>query len=129
MPYQYTISENKAFLLNLENHIYTSTNLNKFFHGEILDQQHNLVKSTIRHKYMVGIFSTSQTQRFGKNKKGNIIYIQMANQWFLFVAETEKIVDANKMKMNINSDSHNLKQFEIGKEQRSIIFNKLADFF
>ena len=57
--------------------------LNKFFHDEILDQQYNLVESSIRHKYMVGIFSTSQTQRFGKNKKGNIIYFVKPIQYNL----------------------------------------------
>lgn len=83
MTYQYTISENKAFLLNFDTNIYTPTNLNKLFHGEILDQHYNLLESSIRHKYMVGIFSTSQTQRFGKNKKGNIIYFVKPIQYNL----------------------------------------------
>ena len=83
MTYQYTISENKAYLLNFETNIYTPTNLNKLFHGEILDQHYNLIESSIRHKYMVGIFSTSQTQRFGKNKKGNIIYFVKPIQYNL----------------------------------------------
>ena len=76
MSYQYEIYENNSRLLNLENNKYIEFRQPKFFNGDILDSNYKLVKSPIREKKsLVGIFSTSQTQRFGKNKRGNIIYL------------------------------------------------------
>ena len=75
MTFRYEIESSKAFLFDINKEEYFETNLPKLFHGDILDSSHELVSSEIRNSYLVGIFSTSQTQRFGKNKKGNIIYL------------------------------------------------------
>ncbi len=73
MSYQYKIEDNKAFLID-SNNVLQETNLPKLFHNDKLDEEFNIVESEIRETILVGTFSTSQTQRFGKNKKGNIIY-------------------------------------------------------
>ena len=76
MTYQYEIYDNNSWLLNLETNEYLEFKKPKLFNGDILNTEYELVESPIRNKkYLVGIFSTSQTQRFGKNKRGNIIYL------------------------------------------------------
>ena len=76
MTYKYEIRDRKAWLLNLDTLVYHETGLPKLFHNDILDNNYEVVSSDIKETdYLVGIFSTSQTQRFGKNKKGNIIYL------------------------------------------------------
>jgi exoribonuclease R len=76
MTYKYEIRDRKAWLLNLDTLVYQDTELPKLFHNDILDNNYRVVSSEIKEtNYLVGIFSTSQTQRFGKNKKGNIIYL------------------------------------------------------
>ena len=76
MSFKYEILEGKAWLKNLQTLEYQETSLPNLFHGDTLDQNFQIVNSDIRScSYLVGIFSTSQTQRFGKNKKGNVIYL------------------------------------------------------
>jgi len=76
MSYRYEIIENKAWLLDIKNNKYSECDLPKLFHHDILDENKNLIESQFRaSNSLVGIFSTSQTQRFGKNKRGNIIYL------------------------------------------------------
>ena len=76
MTYQYEIYDNNSWLLNLETNEYLEFKKPKLFNGDIINQEYELVESPIRNKkHLVGIFSTSQTQRFGKNKRGNIIYL------------------------------------------------------
>jgi len=75
MSYRYEIFDNKGWIYNLQTLKYQNSNLIKLFDSDIIDNQYNLLESKIRDKYLVGIFSTSQTQRFGKNKRGNIIYL------------------------------------------------------
>tara|TARA_Y100000991_G_scaffold215705_1_gene207634 strand:+ start:10202 stop:11827 length:1626 start_codon:yes stop_codon:yes gene_type:complete len=76
MSFRYELIENKAWLLNLSTADYQECDIPKLFHNDILDSDNKLIESTIRKsKSLVGIFSTSQTQRFGKNKRGNIIYL------------------------------------------------------
>lgn len=75
MSFKYEIDNNKAFLLSLDSRKYLNTDLPKLFHGDILDEDYKILSSEVRNNYLVGTFSTSQTQRFGKNKKGNIIYL------------------------------------------------------
>ena len=76
MSFRYELIENKAWLLNLITAEYQECNIPKLFHNDILDSNNKLIESiTRKSKSLVGIFSTSQTQRFGKNKRGNIIYL------------------------------------------------------
>lgn len=74
MTFRYEIDNNKAFLFHIVDGNYIETKLSNLFHGDILDEDYKVVSSEIRNSNLVGTFSTSQTQRFGKNKKGNIIY-------------------------------------------------------
>lgn len=74
MEFTFTIEQNKAYLVDNQKN-YFDTDLTKFFDGDILDSDKNLIKSNIRNRILVGTFSTSQTQRFGKNKKGNVIFL------------------------------------------------------
>lgn len=76
MSFKYELIENKAWLLNLSTTEYQECSISKLFHNDILDSNYKLIESPIRKsKSLVGIFSISQTQRFGKNKRGNIIYL------------------------------------------------------
>ena len=75
MSYRYEIFDNKGWIYNLKTFKYYESNLIKFFDSDIIDNDYNLIESKVRNRHLVGIFSTSQTQRFGKNKRGNIIYL------------------------------------------------------
>ena len=76
MSYKYEIFDNKSWLLNLKTNEYQEFNESKYFQNDIFDIDKNLIDSPVRNsKSLVGIFSTSQTQRFGKNKRGNVIYL------------------------------------------------------
>lgn len=70
------IIDSKAWLYSETDQTYQETNIPKLFHGDIVDNDFNLIDSKVRKsRSLVGIFSTSQTQRFGKNKRGNTIYL------------------------------------------------------
>lgn len=77
--YKFHINNNKSFLYHNLNKTYIeipeNQKLNKLFDGDIINEKYDLIESKIRDKLLVGVFSTSQTQRFGKNKKGNVIYL------------------------------------------------------
>lgn len=76
MSFKYEIIDSKAWLKNLETSKYQETSLTKLFHEDVLNQDYHVISSYIRtNLYLVGTFSTSQTQRFGKNKRGNVIYL------------------------------------------------------
>ena len=76
MTYTYMIIDGKSWLYYEENQTYRETDIPKLFHGDKVDNDFNLIESSVRtNKSLVGIFSTSQTQRFGKNKRGNTIYL------------------------------------------------------
>ncbi len=76
MSFRYEIIDCKAWLKDLVTSEYQETSLPKLFHNDVLDNDNQIVSSEIRTvPYLVGIFSTSQTQRFGKNKRGNVIYM------------------------------------------------------
>lgn len=70
------IIDGKSWLYSEDNQTYQETDIPKLFHGDKVDNDFNLIESPVRtNKSLVGIFSTSQTQRFGKNKRGNTIYL------------------------------------------------------
>ena len=76
MSYHYEIFDNKGWLLNQNTSEYQETTLPKLFNGDILNDNFEVIDSPVKKcKSLVGTFSTSQTQRFGKNKRGNIIYL------------------------------------------------------
>jgi len=75
MSYKYELFDNKAWLYNTTTCEYQETHLPKLFNSDILDENFNVIESKIRNRDLVGTFSTSQIQRFGKNKKGNVIYL------------------------------------------------------
>ena len=70
---KFKIIDNKKWLYDGTN--FTETDFEKLFEEDVVDLAGNLISSDVRKKDLVGIFSTSQTQRYGKNKRGNIIYI------------------------------------------------------
>lgn len=76
MAYKFEIIDSKAWLVSLENNKYIETELKKFFQDDILDSNFKLFSSKVREcNSLVGTFSTSQTQRFGKTKKGSTIFL------------------------------------------------------
>jgi exoribonuclease R len=76
MLFKYEIYDNNGWLYNLKTKEYQVTKLPKLFNGDILNDKFKIVESPVREsKSLIGIFSTSQTQRFGKNKRGNTIFL------------------------------------------------------
>lgn len=76
MSFKYEIYDNNGWLYNFKTNEYQETKLPKIFNGDILNDKFEIVESSVREsKSLIGIFSTSQTQRFGKNKRGNVIFL------------------------------------------------------
>lgn len=75
MTHSFEIHDNIAYLKNNNSLNYIKSELtNKFFVGDLLDDNFDLIHSDVRSKFLVGFFSTSQTSKFGKNSKGNTLY-------------------------------------------------------
>ena len=76
MSFKYEIYDNNGWLSNFKTNEYQETKLPKLFNGDILNDEFVITESSVREsKSLIGIFSTSQTQRFGKNKRGNVIFL------------------------------------------------------
>jgi len=76
MTFKYEICDNKGWLHDLMTTDCQETKLPRIFNGDILNNEFEIVISSVREsKSLIGIFSTSQTQRFGKNKRGNVIFM------------------------------------------------------
>ena len=76
MSHIYKIIDSKAWLHSIEDNTFIETNMLKLFNDDILNSEYNIIKSPTRESNsLVGTFSTSQTQRYGKNKRGNTIFM------------------------------------------------------
>ena len=76
MSFKYEIYDNNGWLSNFKTNEYQETKLPKLFNGDILNDEFVITESSVSEsKSLIGIFSTSQTQRFGKNKRGNVIFL------------------------------------------------------
>ena len=75
MSFQFKIIDNKSYILDISKNNLQPSSINKLFHDDYIDDEGKLISSEIRNRNLVGVFSTVQTQKFGKNKKGNDIFL------------------------------------------------------
>lgn len=74
--FKFKVINQKPYLYDIKNDKLVESNYNlKYFHNDVLDDNYNLIESKYRNEILLGKFSTSQTQIYGKNKKGKTIYL------------------------------------------------------